>query len=62
MAFKSEAQRAKFYALKEQGKVSQKTIDEFDSKTPKNIPDRVKAKKVLTIKEMHLKSKNKLGR
>jgi hypothetical protein len=62
MAFKSEAQRAKFYALKEQGKVSQKTIDEFESKTPKNIPDRVKAKKVLTIKEMHLKSKAKLGK
>jgi len=42
--FKSEAQRRKFQALKKKGKVSQKTIDEWESKTPKNIPERVKKK------------------
>ena len=44
MPFKSEAQRRKFYALKERGKMTQKKIDEWESKTPKNIPERVKKK------------------
>ncbi len=64
MAFKSEAQRAKFQALQKEGKISKKTVDEFESKTPKNIPERVKPKenKVLTIKQMFEKSKKKLGK
>ena len=41
MPFKSEAQRRKFYALKSQGKMDQKTIDEWESETPDNIPKRV---------------------
>jgi hypothetical protein len=40
--FKSEAQRRKFYALKSKGKMDQKTIDEWESETPANIPERVK--------------------
>lgn len=41
MPFKSEAQRRKFYALKSQGKMDQKTIDEWEAETPDNIPKRV---------------------
>lgn len=41
MPFKSEAQRRKFYALRAQGKMDQKTIDEWESETPDNIPKRL---------------------
>ena len=41
MPFKSKSQRRKFYALKSQGKMDQKTIDEWESGTPKNIPERI---------------------
>ncbi len=40
--FRSRAQRRKFYSLKAQGKMDQSTIDEWESDTPKNIPERVK--------------------
>jgi hypothetical protein len=43
MPFKSKAQRRKFYALKSRGEMDQKTIDEWEDKTPKNIPERVKS-------------------
>ncbi len=42
MPFKSKSQRRKFYALKKRGKMSQKKIDEWESKTPSGIPERVK--------------------
>jgi len=42
MPFKSEAQRRKFYQLKGQGSMSQKTIDEWEADTPKHLPERVK--------------------
>lgn len=45
MPFKSEAQRRKFYALKKEGKMSQREIDKWESETPKNIPERARAKK-----------------
>lgn len=45
MPFKSEAQRRKFYALKEEGKMSQREINKWEKETPKDIPERVKAKK-----------------
>ena len=41
MPFKSQAQRSKFYELKDQGKMSQQTIDEFEKNTPKNLPERI---------------------
>lgn len=41
MPFKSEAQRRKFYALKAQGKMDQKTIDEWNKDTPKNLPQKL---------------------
>lgn len=45
MPFRSQKQRAKFYALKERGEMSQKTIDEWNSDTPKKLPVRVPKKK-----------------
>lgn len=48
MPFKSEAQRAKFYELKKQGKMSQATINEWERDTPKSLPARVTNKKEVT--------------
>lgn len=46
MPFKSQSQRAKFYALKKQGKMSQSTIDKWEEETGgKKLPKRVKKKK-----------------
>lgn len=44
MPFKSEAQRRKFGELVSQGKMSQKTFDEWSKDTPTNIPKRVTKK------------------
>lgn len=41
MPFKSKAQRRKFYALKNEGKMTQAKIDEWESKTPKNLPEKL---------------------
>ena len=41
MPFKSLAQRRKFYALKSEGKMDQKTIDEWESETKKKLPERL---------------------
>jgi len=40
MPFKSEAQRRKFASMVKKGEISQKTFDEWNSETPKNIPER----------------------
>ena len=45
MAFKSEAQKRKFAELVKQGKMSQKTYDEFNSDSPKRLPERVRKKR-----------------
>ncbi len=47
MPFKSEAQRRKFYELAKTGKISKKTLKEFESETPtgKKLPERVGKKK-----------------
>jgi hypothetical protein len=46
MPFQSKAQRRKFYALKDQGKMSQSTIDEWESGTvKKGLPERKKKKR-----------------
>ena len=45
--FKSKAQRRYFYWKKSKGdpNFTQKVIDEFESDTPKKIPEKVKKKK-----------------
>lgn len=54
--FKSKAQRSKFYALKEEGKMDQATIDRWESETPKGkkLPARVGPKKprITSVKQL----------
>ena len=46
MPYKSEAQRKKFHALLEKGKISQKTVDEFDKASKgMKLPERTTPKK-----------------
>ena len=45
MPYKSDAQRRKFHALLKEGKISKKTVDEFDAASKgKKLPARVKPK------------------
>jgi len=45
MPFKSEAQRRKFYELEKQGKMSSKTVQEFQAATGnQKLPERVTPK------------------
>lgn len=47
MPYKSEAQRKKFHALAEEGKISKKTVAEFDKASKgKKLPERIAPKKV----------------
>ncbi len=48
MPFKSEAQRRKFGSMVKKGEISQKTFDEWNSETPKNIPERKSKPKTLS--------------
>ena len=41
MPFQSDSQRRKFYALKNEGKMDQSTIDEWEDETPKKLPEKV---------------------
>jgi len=41
MPFRSEAQRRKFYAMSERGEISKKKVVEYESKTKRNLPERV---------------------
>ena len=43
-AFKSKAQRRKFYALLDEGKISKKVLDEWEADTPASIPERLLTK------------------
>ena len=47
MPFKSQAQRAKFYVLHKEGKISTKELNEWESATPKDkpLPKRIGPKK-----------------
>ncbi len=54
MPFKSEAQRKKFAALVSEGKMSQKTFDEWNKDTPDKIPEKVgsKSKAIKKVKKI----------
>jgi hypothetical protein len=46
MPYKSDAQRKKFHVLEQQGKISHKTVAEFDKASKgKKLPEHVKSKK-----------------
>jgi len=53
--FKSKAQVKKFGVLLNQGKISQKTFDEFAHSTPsmKDLPERIHPKEKATSKPKH---------
>ena len=46
--FRSMAQRRKFASMVEKAEISQKTFDEWNSETPKNIPERKSKPKTLS--------------
>ena len=49
MPYKSQAQQRKFHQLLKEGKISKKTVDEFDKASKgKELPDRVKHKGPIT--------------
>lgn len=66
MAFKSQAQRAKFLELVAQGKMKQSTFDEFEKSTPKGapLPERLTPKKppITSIQDLRDVAKKKFGR
>lgn len=66
MAFKSQAQRAKFYELVAQGKMKQSTLDEWEKSTPKDkpLPDRLSPQKppIKSIQELRELAKRKLSK
>jgi hypothetical protein len=45
MPFKSQKQRAKFYALEKEGKISKDTVEKWESETPKDKKLPVRATK-----------------
>ena len=59
MPFKSEAQRRKFGSMVKKGEISQKTFDEWNSETPKNIPERKSKPKTLNDLNKIAKAKMK---
>lgn len=66
MPFRSQSQRAKFHELVKQGKMSQETLDKWESETPKHkkLPERITAKKspLTSIEDLRALAKKKLGR
>ena len=54
MPFKSEAQRRKFAELVKEGKITKEKFSEWNSETPKKIPERAPKKqtKIQTIKKV----------
>jgi len=58
MPFKSQAQRRKFAELLVQGKISNKTFEEWNRETGgKKLPERVKKKKSVTKRKSATKRK-----
>lgn len=56
MPYKSEKQRAKFHQLLKEGKISQATVDEFDSASKGlHLPKRVKTKKLNKSRKVKLR-------
>jgi hypothetical protein len=59
MPFKSEAQRRKFGSMVKKGEISRKTFDEWNSETPKSIPERKSKPKTLNDLKKIAKAKMK---
>lgn len=50
--FKSESQRRRFAQMVKEGKMSQETFDEWNSDTPKHIPEKVEKTNTITISKL----------
>lgn len=65
MPFKSEAQRNKFYTLVKEGKMSQETLDKWESETPKDkpLPKRIHKKQITSLDALkeRIKEMSKYG-
>lgn len=60
MPFKSESQKRKIATLENEGKLPKGTYAKFESETgSRKLPERIKEKKNLTLKEMKEKALNK---
>lgn len=56
MPFKSQAQRRKFAEMVKDGKISKETFGEWNSETPKKIPERIgPQKKINSIEQLREK-------
>jgi len=56
MPFKSEAQRAKFYKMHEEGKISKETLDKWVAETGKtDLPKKIYKKTALIRKPVRIK-------
>ena len=60
MPFRSMAQRRKFASMVKKGEITQKTFDEWNAETPKNIPERKSKPK--TLNDLKAIAKKKLGK
>jgi len=61
MPFKSEAQRKKFYALYEEGKITKATLDKWESETAgetKKLPERLHKKQVSHLEKLQELTRN----
>lgn len=60
MPYKSKAQQAKFHELAKEGKISSKTVKEFDSASKgMKLPERVTPKKMKTLDDVRAVAKKK---
>ncbi len=60
MPYKSEAQRKKFHALLQEGKISKEVVEEFDKASKgKKLPEKVGKKKITSIAQLREIAKGK---
>ena len=60
MTFASKSQRRKFYALKAEGKMDQKTIDEWEKDTPEDLPEKVGSRRMRTVLNVFIDAQNQI--
>lgn len=60
MPYKSKAQQAKFHSMLKEGKISKKTVDEFDKASKgKKLPERITPKKPRSTDDLRAIAKKK---
>lgn len=62
MPFKSEAQRRKFGAMVNEGKISKSTFHEWNDATPnENLPERIGKPKMRSVEDLRAHYKKRFG-